>query len=199
MGTLGNYAWMMSIGIVLLILGIEIFLSRRKRIVWGIMPIVLIFISLIGLGMYTKDIQNDNIVHIATHQFNQELTAEIKLLENKNRIISYSHMSIKNSEGEIVDIEPFYIDDHQAVSRYSTSSNYFYQKYKLTGESQESKTVNRDLATFNWTSISASFFFNAAFMLNIPLIVILFMIRKQMRQKRIAAEMKKLNFGMGLG
>lgn len=192
-----NFTWGASIGIVLVIIGLELFLSRRKSVFWGIIPIFLIFTSLIGAGIYVQSIQDDNKEVLATYDFNG-MTAEVKMIENSNQIMAYSHMSIKDGNGHLIDVEPFSIEKDKEMSRYTKVANYFYKKYHLTGESEEVKMINKDIASFKGVKINANFFFLAACILNFPLIVILVIMRRRIKQQRIAREIKKMNLEIGI-
>ncbi|MFQ9892531.1 MAG: hypothetical protein ACLRWH_05080 [Emergencia sp.] len=194
----GTEALLISLIAIIVLILIEILLSKQRNRFVGMIPIIIIAILMVSLGFYTKSMQEQSHIIIERLPFNDNSSIEMKLkISSKGQVVAYSDLQIKNSKNELIDVAPVYAS-LKSDYRYKNIGSTLIEKYGLTGESERIERVNSKNVQFGEYTIRSRTFFIAAIVLNLPLIAIYSLCRLQLRNRRISEELRLLRIQMSL-
>lgn len=185
--------WCVSLLISIALFIVEFFLSKKRNFLWGLLPILVIVITLSSIGVYATNLQSEyQIVH-DSYSMENGTTAEIIIKQNeKKEVVAYSHLQIRSSAQEILDIAPLNTAEI-GECRYKTAARFFERKHNLKNYSIPSEYIENNNIFFGDVGVDPNSFFTMAIGISIPLALFYGLSRFFRKKEQIKKELRKMN------
>jgi|GEM_PF-2865641 len=199
-GNIGTFIAAAAATAALIVL--EVLLARKKRFLFGLIPVISVALLFLGIGLYAVHVQGTYTVREDSYKYPGGAAAVISLrLDRESRIVSFSDLDIYDSRGKLQDTAIFSAAD-KGESMYAAAEKYFVNKYSLTGFSVAKESVTGTAFSAGtddyYASSSPGAFFRCGGLLAAALLIIFFIERLIMRGRRQKEELRKLGIEIGL-
>ncbi len=190
---INNVLLLLTIIAALVLICLEIRLSKSEKWWHGMIPIAIILvIFFIGLGWFLTNL-NDYTVHTEMKELKNNTSAEIYIkTDNSNKVVTFSDLYIYDKNHTLLDHEGFSIS---GSSRYSAIIKDLIKDYNLSGTSFDKEWVTNNQAVYlsSGTRVFLNGYVFFVLILLLPFIAIYTINRRIIQSKKKKAELKKLN------
>ena len=190
---INNIPLLLAILAALVLIGLEIRLSKKEKWWYGMIPIaIIVAIFFIGLGWFLTTL-NDYPVHTETKLLKNNTTAEIYIkTDSSNKVVTFSDLYIYDENHTLLDSQSFSTSES---TRYGTVIQDLVKDYNLFGTSFDKEWVSNNQAVYlsSGTSVFLNGYMISMLILLLPFIAIYIINRRIINNIRKKSELKKLN------
>lgn len=177
---------------VLICLGLEFF-AAKKGWIYGFVPIAIVSICCICLSIYAQSQLHNSKICIETMNLSGSTYAEVTVkTDEKDNLISYSHIYVKDMNGELIDVAEIGFDNEKVYSRYEVVAEDFAKKYEVKGDSFPLERVNGNFVELGGLAVSPETLYLSMAAILLPLIYMCVLGRWISRVQRRKRELKKM-------
>ncbi len=186
--------WVICTLVTFILLVTEIWLSRKKRWVYGLIPVLVL--ALAGASLYFYGTSYRSGYYVLEDEYcagKTGMSAEITVKRNINgKLLCFSPLMIKNPDGTSID--SVYLDDAEYSNEfYKEAAEYFSERHNLKGDCMSWEAVEGEYAYFGKTAVDMKAFTKLILILSLPLLITYIVVRVLRKKQKLREELKQLN------